>query len=343
MNIHEKYMCMAIELAKKAEGRTSPNPIVGAVIVKNNKIIGKGYHKKAGLPHAEINALHRAGVAAKGSTLYVTLEPCNHFGRTPPCTDAIIAKGIKKVVIAMRDPNPINDGRGIRKLRANGIKVDIGVLSKEAKAINKPYIKFITKKLPYITVKVAQSLDGKIATRTGDSKWISAEDSRRWVHELRGKVDAVMVGANTVLKDDPLLLNKVSRGKQPIRIIVEGSSKVPQNAKIFSTRRLSPVIVAKPKPGAKGMVDLAALAKKLARDNITHILVEGGGELIAGLLEKELVDRLLIFIAPKIIGGADAKTAVEGTGITDIRDAAGFKIKSIKRFKEDVLIEAEKE
>lgn len=323
-------MRLAIELAKKAQGKTSPNPAVGAVIVKNNKVIGKGYHKKAGLPHAEINALREAGQKAKGATLYVTLEPCGHYGRTPPCADAIIKSGIKKVIIAMKDPNPVNNGNGIKRLRGNGIKVGTGVLVKEAEAINKPYIKFITKGLPYITVKVAQSLDGKIATKTGDSKWISSEDSRRYVHELRGKVDAVMVGANTVLRDDPLLLSRVSR-KQPVRIIVGGKSRMPRDAKIFSSLDRSPVIVVK------------SLSEALALANITHILVEGGGELIASLVEKDLVDRFLIFIAPKIIGGRAAKTSVEGAGISHIKDASNFTIKSIRRFKKDILIEAEKE
>ncbi|OGW77940.1 MAG: riboflavin biosynthesis protein RibD [Omnitrophica bacterium RIFCSPLOWO2_02_FULL_45_16] len=328
--ISHKYMRLAIELAKKALGKTSPNPAVGAVIVKNNKVVGKGYHKKAGLPHAEINALREAGQKARGATLYVTLSPCGHYGRTPPCTDAIIKSGIKKVIIAMKDPNPVNNGNGIKRLRRNGIKVEAGVLFKEAEAINKPYIKFITKGLPYITVKVAQSLDGKIATKTGDSKWISSEDSRRFVHELRGKVDAVMVGANTVLKDDPLLLSNVSR-KQPVRIIVGGKSGVPRDAKIFSSLDRSPVIVVK------------SLSEALALKNMTHILVEGGGGLIASLVEKGLVDRFLIFIAPKIIGGNAAKTAVEGAGISHIKDASNFKIKSIRRFKKDILIEAEKE
>ena len=327
--VNEKFMRLAIELAKKAEGTTSPNPIVGAVIVKNNRIIGKGYHKRCGLPHAEINALREAGKKANGATLYITLEPCDHYGRTPPCTGAIIRSGIKKVIIAMKDPNPINNGRGINRLRKNGVRVDVGVLAKEAEAINKPYIKFIIKGTPYITVKVAQSLDGKIATRTGDSKWISSEDSRRYVHELRGKVDAVMVGANTVLKDDPTLLSKTSR-KQPMRIIVAGNSKIPKSAKIFSNIDISPVVIAR------------SLSEVLALKNIMHILVEGGGELIASLLEKDLVDELLIFIAPKVIGGRSAKTAVEGIGISNMKEAVNFKIRSIKRFKNDILIEAER-
>jgi len=330
MNEDNRYMRLAIELAKRAEGMTSPNPIVGACIVKNGRIIGRSYHKKAGLPHAEVNALREAGQRAKGATLYVTLEPCDHFGRTPPCTDAIIKSGIRKVVIAMTDPNPINNGRGIKKLKRHGIKVVSGVLRHEAESMNKPYIKFVTKSLPYITVKVAQSLDGKIATKTGDSRWISSKDSRRYVHELRGKVDAVMVGAGTVLRDDPLLLSVTSRGKQPVRIVVAGRTKIPPNSRIFSATDKSPVLIVR------------SLEEALAQDGITNILVEGGGGLIASLIKKDLVDRFLIFIAPKIIGGAFAKTAVEGDGVKKIKDALSFKITNIRKFKNDILVEAER-
>lgn len=344
MSIHEKYMRLAIDLAKKAEGRTSPNPIVGAVIVKNGRIIGKGYHERCGLPHAEINALKEAGETAEGAALYVSLEPCDHFGRTGPCTDAIIRSGIKKVVIGMKDPNPINNGRGIKKLKKHGIKVTSGVLAKEAEAINRPYIKFITKGLPYITVKVAQTLDGKIATRCGDSKWISSDDSRRYVHCLRSKADAVMVGANTVLKDDPQLLSKTSKGRQPVRIIVDGRKKIPSGAKIFSGADRSPVILASSEESCKNKnIDLARLLNHLARKGIAHILVEGGGELIAGLIEKDLVDRMLIFVAPKIAGGRRAITSVEGIGVAKISQAKDFCIKNIRRFKRDILIEAEKQ
>jgi len=342
MSTHEKYMRLAIELAKKAEGKTSPNPIVGAVVVKNDKIIGEGYHKKAGLPHAEVSALKEAGSGAKGATLYVTLEPCDHFGRTPPCAQAIIKSGIKKVVIGMKDPNPLNNGKGIRKLKKNGIAVTVLKLYKEAESINKPYIKFITKRLPYVTVKVAQSLDGKIATKTGDSKWISSEDSRRYVHMLRANVDAVMVGANTVIKDDPALLSKTSRGKQPTRIIVDGNSKIPKNAKIFSTLDKSPVILASSILGRGKRTDIVRLLKVLAKNGATHILVEGGGQLISGLIEKGLVDRMLIFVAPKVVGGKDAITSVEGEGAARIKDAIDFKITNIRRFRKDILIEAEK-
>lgn len=342
MKKHEKYMRLAIKLAKKADGMTSPNPSVGALIVRKNRIVGKGYHEKAGLPHAEIIALKEAGGLAKGATLYVTLEPCNHYGRTPPCTDAIIKSGIREAVIAMRDPNPVNNGRGIRKLKNNGIRIISGVLRQEAEAMNKPYIKFITKKMPYVTVKVAQSLDGKIATKTGDSKWISSEASRRYVHALRAKVDAVMVGANTFIKDDPVLLSNLSRSRQPARIIIGGRSGLRPDAKIFSTVSRSPVIIVKPSSSGKGRVNLSGLLKRLAKNNITHVLVEGGGTLIAGLVEKDLVDRFLIFVAPKIIGGAGARTAVEGSGISRIKDALLFGKVSVRRFGDDILIEAER-
>ena len=341
MNTGHKYMALAIALAKKAEGRTSPNPIVGAVIVKNNKIIGKGYHRKAGLPHAEIDALRDAGQRAKGATLYVTLEPCDHFGRTPPCTAAIIRSGIERVIIAMRDPNPVNNGSGIRKLKRHGIKTEVGLLAGDAMAMNRPYIKFITKRIPFVTVKVAQSLDGKIATGTGDSKWISGDDSRSYVHELRRGADAVMVGANTVRRDDPLLLSGLSRGKQPVRVIVGGRSALPSGAKIFSDSHKAPVIVVRPAGRLEKKVDLNKLLMALAKRGITNILVEGGGELIAGLVKEGLVDRFLVFIAPKIIGGRNAKTAVEGSGIEKIKDALKLKNMSVKRFKEDILIEAQ--
>lgn len=336
------YMHLAIELARKAEGRTSPNPIVGAVIVKNDKIIGKGYHKKAGLPHAEINALMQAGKKAKGATLYVSLEPCDHFGRTGPCTEVIINSGIKKVVIGMRDPNPLNNGQGIKRLRKHGIKVVAFVLEKEAESINKPYIKFITKRMPYVTVKVAQSLDGKIATKRGDSKWISSEDSRLYVQKLRADSDAVMVGANTVLKDDPALLSRISGKRQPARIVVDGNKKIPPGSKVFSSLDISPVILASSATGYKKRADLRRLLSRMAKKGIVNILVEGGGELISSLVEKDLVDKMLIFLAPKIIGGRSAITSVEGEGVDRIRDAKDFRITSVKRFKNDILIEAER-
>ncbi len=359
MKSDEKYMKMAIELASRAEGMTSPNPIVGAIIVKKGKIVGKGYHKEAGLPHAEINALKEAGNKAKGATLYVTLEPCDHYGRTPPCTRAIIKSGVRRVVAGMIDPNPINSRRGFGRLRESGVKTKIGVLKKEAESINKSYIKFITKRMPYVTIKIAESLDGKIATKRGDSKWITSKDSRRYVHELRAKSDAVMVGLNTVIKDDPLLLSRSSRTKQPIRIVVDGRLKTPLNSNIFSSTKLSPVIIATSKKSPKiksyekkgaevlivkpkgKRVDLKDLLSTLARKGVSNILVEGGGELNASLIEEKLADKFLFFIAPKIIGGRDAKTSVEGEGVDRICKANIVKNFKVRRFANDILIEAD--
>jgi len=338
MDIDEKYMRVALDLAKRGEGFTSPNPMVGAVIVKNGRIVGKGYHKRCGSAHAEVNALISAAKFAQGATIYVSLEPCGHYGRTGPCTDALIESGIKRAVIAMKDPNPVNNGRGIKKLVKNGIRVNVGILRERAAALNKPYIKFITKRMPYVTVKIAESFDGKIATRTGESKWITGDDSRRFVHDLRAKADAVMVGANTISRDDPSLLSKRPGAKQPVRIIVCGRRILLKNARIFSQIGKSSVILARSKTGR---TDLRRLLSELAKREIANILVEGGGELVASLVENRLVDRFLFFVAPKIIGGRDAKTAVEGTGVDRISRAIPLKFVKIKRFEEDILIEAE--
>ena len=352
MNIDEKYMRMALRLAQKAQGKTSPNPTVGAVVVKKGLIVGKGYHKRCGLPHAEVNALNDAGHKARGSTLYVTLEPCDHFGRTPPCSDAIIKAGIKRVVIGMKDPNPLNNGRGIRKLNRAGIATSVGILADEARELNKPFIKFIAASLPYVTVKMAESLDGKIATKTGDSRWITGEDSRRYVRMLRSKVDAVMVGVNTVIKDDPALLSGISGTREPARVIVDSDLKTPRNSKILATTDISPVYIATTKNAANGLniltvksdhgkVDLKDLLKKLGRMGIIHLLVEGGGELVASLIERKLVDEFLFFIAPKVIGGRDAVTPVEGNGIKRMDEALIFNKMKIRKFKRDILISAE--
>jgi diaminohydroxyphosphoribosylaminopyrimidine deaminase/5-amino-6-(5-phosphoribosylamino)uracil reductase len=267
--------------------------------------------------------------------------------------------GIKRVVVGMKDPNPINNGAGMKRLIRYGIAVTCGVLEDEARAVNKPYIKFITEDIPYVTIKVAQTLDGKIATRKGDSRWITGEDSRRYVHALRAAVDAVMVGANTAMKDDPLLLSGIRAAKQPARVIVDGGLKIPAGLRIFSTVRRSPVIVAaserRPKAarlerkGAEvlavrpkaGKVDLKDLLRLLAKRGIMHLLVEGGGELIAGLLEEGLADRALFFIAPKIVGGRNAVTSVEGRGVERIAGAIRVKDMRVRRFRDDVLLEGE--
>jgi diaminohydroxyphosphoribosylaminopyrimidine deaminase/5-amino-6-(5-phosphoribosylamino)uracil reductase len=352
----EKYMNLALQLALRAKGRTSPNPLVGALVVKNNRIVGRGYHKKAGAPHAEVNALNVAGPKAHKATLYLTLEPCAHFGRTPPCTGKIISSGIRKVVVAMLDPNPLNNGKGVRELRRAGIEVEVGSLREKAKRINESYIKYITAKRPFVILKSALSLDGKIATRRGDAKWISNELSRKYVHRLRSDVDAILVGSGTIRKDNPRLTARTYK-KNPIRIVVDSKARISPAAKVLN--REAPTIIATTKfasPGKiaalskKGVrvlvvkdkdkkVDLTELLKMLGKLEITSLLVEGGGTINAAFLENGLVDKLLFFIAPQIIGGKEAPTAVEGEGIEKMSGAIKLKDITTKRFGEDILIE----
>ncbi len=335
----EKYIKIALDLAKKAKGMTSPNPCVGAVIVKDGKVLGKGFHKFAGGPHAEIYALRQAGKTAEGATMYVSLEPCSRFGRTPPCTDAIIRSGIKRVVAAIKDPNPLNNGRGLRILRSRGVNTSVGFLEAEATEINEDFIKYITRKMPFVAVKVAQSLDGKIATRTGDSKWISGDKARDFVHKLRSEHDAVMVGAGTVLKDDPLLTARIKgkRVKQPLRIILAGKARIPDKARIFNSKGGEVVIAATKKKD--GRVDIKALLKELAKKQITSVLIEGGGETVASALEAGVVDKVYFFIAPKIIGGRKATTSVEGEGVEKAGKAIRLKRMSFRKIGDDLLIE----
>lgn len=351
------YMNIALDLARKGLGKTRPNPAVGALLVKNGRILAKGYHKRAGLPHAEIEALNSAGKAAKGATLYVTLEPCGHFGKTPPCTDRIIKEEVKRVVIAMRDPNPVNCGRGVEKLRKNSISVKCGVLEKEAALLNRVFTTYITQKRPFVTIKAAQSLDGKIATPSGDSKWITNERSRRFVHRLRSRVDAVLVGVNTVIKDDPLLNSRIRGAKrQPVRIILDSRLRTPRTSRILKDRSARTIIATTPAAAKRAGrfedmgvevgvfrkkrdgVDLKSLLAFLAGKEISHILVEGGGSVIAGFLKEGLADEMLFFISPRVIGGRNAVTSVEGEGAKSIKESVVLKNIEIKRFGEDVLI-----
>lgn len=355
---HEYFMDLAFKLALKGKGRTSPNPMVGALVVKNGRIIGQGYHEKAGLAHAEAIALDDAGLKAKGATLYVTLEPCTHFGRTPPCVDKIIKSGIKKVIVGMVDPNPLNNGRGIRILKAEKIKTEVGLLENKLRKLNRAFIKYITRKIPFVTVKVGESLDGKIATRTGDSKWITSDRSRAYAHRLRSDYDAVMVGVNTILRDNPKLDVWFSK-KQPVKIIVDSQLSIPQEANVFS-RKSSVIIVTLPvKSGQEtenrkilvqkakilevkekaGQINLKDMMKKLAQAEITNILVEGGGTLIGGLFDEGLVDKVLFFISPKIIGGKEAISSVMGRGIARIDKAVKLKEVELRRIGEDFLFE----
>ncbi|NLW25443.1 MAG: bifunctional diaminohydroxyphosphoribosylaminopyrimidine deaminase/5-amino-6-(5-phosphoribosylamino)uracil reductase RibD [Clostridia bacterium] len=331
----ENYMRLALELAEKARGRTSPNPMVGAVIVKDGQIVGKGYHLKAGTFHAEIHALREAGEKAKGATMYVNLEPCSHFGRTPPCTDAIINAGISRVFVAMEDPNPLVGGRGIKKLAEAGIEVKVGLLEEEAKKLNEIFIKYITTKTPFVLLKMAMTLDGKIASRTGHSKWITGEAAREKVHYLRNYYDAVLVGVNTVFKDNPSLTCRILAGRDPIRIILDSRARTPVEAQVIIQDSAAPtyIVVTDRAPydrveslratkarviqvpaDEQGRVSLKDLMVKLGEMEITGVLVEGGAEVAASFLEAGLVDKMLTFISPKIVGGRTAPGPVGGLG-----------------------------
>lgn len=355
----EYYMGLALKLALKAKGKTSPNPNVGALVVKRGRIIGRGFHAKAGLAHAEIVALDEAANKARGATLYVTLEPCAHTGRTPPCVNRIIDSGIKEVVVGMIDPNPLNNGRGIILLKQNNVKVRVGFLEDRLKKINASFIKYITTRIPFVTVKVGQSLDGRIATRTGDSKWITSDKSRSFAHKLRENYDAIMVGVNTIMRDNPRLDPWFSK-KKLIKIIIDSTLSAPENSNIFSADSQVIIITLPSRPGQEtenrkslaakakilevkeraGQINLRDALKKLAQLQISNILVEGGGTLIGSLFDEKLVDKILFFISPKIIGGKDAVSSVMGIGVKDVGQAIKLHDIKMKHFDDEFLIEA---
>lgn len=336
------YMERALELAAKGRGTTTPNPMVGAVIVKDGKIIGEGYHMRAGEGHAEVQAFRNASEDVTGAVMYVTLEPCSHYGRTPPCADLIIKKGIKRVVIAALDPNPLVAGRGVEKLRGAGIEVVIGTLEKESIQLNEVFMKHITTHRPFVLLKAAMSLDGKIATADGESQWISCEESREEVHRLRHEFTGIMAGIGTVLADDPMLNCRIPGGKQPIRIIVDSHLSIPYHSRLVQSAGKYPLIVAatahadsvkkekletqgvqvlKIPDNSKGQVDLDCLMQVLGEMKIDSILLEGGGSLAEGALQAGIVDKVQFYIAPVIIGGERAKTPVEGRGIETLNQA----------------------
>ncbi len=355
---HEFFMESAMKLALKAKGRTSPNPMVGALVVRNGKVVGRGYHQECGLAHAEVIALDEAGKLSRGATLYVTLEPCKHFGRTPPCVDRIIKAKVKEVVVGMVDPNPLNNGKGILLLRQHKIKVVTGVLEAKLKKVNEAFIKYISKRMPFVTVKVAQSLDGKIATWRGDSKWISSDKSRSFAHRFRQDYDAIMVGVNTVLRDDPKLDAWFS-DKQPIKIVVDSQLSTPKDAHLFSGGNKAIIVTLSSRPGQEtqnrallsekakilevkekaGQVNLKSMMKKLARMGITNILVEGGGMLNGSLFDEGLVDKILFFISPKIIGGKEAISAVMGKGVERVEKSVRLKDIRWRHLGDDFLVE----
>ena len=355
------YMERAVSLAKLALGQVSPNPAVGAVIVKDDDVIGQGYTQPPGSSHAEIMALKEAGEHARGGAMYVTLEPCCHFGRTPPCTKAIIAAGIKEVHAAMIDPNPQVNGKGLKELEKAGIKTFVGEYTDDAAEIIESYVKFITTGKPFVTIKFAMSLDGKIATKSGDSKWISGDESRRYVHFMRYTSDAVMVGVNTVLTDDPQLTARCSyRGgmskKQPLRVILDATGRTPATARIFNEPgnvllALGENVSAAQKkaytklgadilelPSQRGLLDLEKLLIALGQKEITSILVEGGATLLGSLCDRNLVDKVTVFIAPIIIGGEKARTAVGGKGIDKVVNSLKLERVKTKRSDSDMMI-----
>ena len=354
-SIDERYMRLALDLAHKGAGYTTPNPIVGAVVVKDGKIVGQGYHHEFGGPHAEVFALEEAGERACGATIYVTLEPCSHYGKTPPCADRIIQARISRAVVACRDPNPLVNGEGIRKIRAAGIEVTEGVLEKEARRANEIFFTFVATGLPFVQLKLAESLDGKIATHTGDSKWISGDRSRTEVHRLRRRFAAILVGANTVINDDPLLTVRHVEGPNPVRIVLDGRGRIPLDARMLSAEGRTIVATATmPEnketslrergveiwclPSDDGKVDLQALLSRLGKENLDSLLIEGGGETAAAFLDAGLVDKVSFFIAPMIIGGRDGVPAVGGEGVAQVADALRLRDVNITRCGDDIMI-----
>lgn len=346
-----RFMTRAIELAGKGAGSVEPNPRVGAVVVKGGRVIGEGWHRRFGGPHAEVEALSKLGARAKGSTLYVNLEPCAHHGKTPPCTELLIRSGVREVVAALRDPNPAVDGLGFRILKKVGIAVRTGVLADEAERVNRGFLKVHRTGLPYVAAKWAMTLDGKIATAGGDSRWISGERSRRLVRALRDEFQAILVGANTALRDDPRLRGAETK---PVRIVLDSKARLPLTARLATTARRQRTIVAVT-PGADESqvrklwragieiitleeIDLLILFEELARAGIQSILVEGGGEVHASCLSQGLVDEVVVFVGPKIVGGRDAKTPVEGDGLQRMRDALELEDVRVERIGDDAVI-----
>lgn len=360
MNEHDKYfMNLALNLARETIGQTSPNPVVGAVLVKDNQIIGMGAHLKAGEPHAEVHAIRMAGEKAKDSTLYVTLEPCSHHGKTPPCSDLVIKSGIKKVVIATTDPNPKVAGAGIERMRKAGIEVQEGLLQQEARALNRVFFYNIQTGLPYVTLKSAISLDGKTATVTGESMWITGEEARTDVHRFRHQNDGIVVGINTVLKDNPSLTTRLpSGGKNPIRIILDTHLRTPFQAKVITDCQAptwiitgsevdpdkvtafqeSDIEIIKMETPQILIEDMLAV---LGKRGITSVFVEGGSEVHGSFLKERAFQQVITYIAPKLIGGKLAPTSFGGNGIEKIAEAAALKINHVDLIGSDIRIIAE--
>ena len=355
------WMQLAIREARKGVGRTSPNPCVGAVVVKDNLLIAAGFHKKAGTPHAEVHALRAAGEKARGATIYVTLEPCNHTGRTPPCTQAILASGIKRVVVGMLDPNPLVAGGGCETLVSQGVEVTQGVLAEECRGLNRPFSKHVTTGLPWVIMKAGMSLDGRLALATGQCGWITNEQSRRQVHRLRDRVDAILIGSGTALCDDPALTTRLPgrRGRDPLRVILDRSLRLPSTARVLQqisgaatwifcgpdvdVKRVEPLVTAgavikQVRLDGAGQLDLEAVLCELGRAQVTTVLVEGGSQVHGAFLRGGLVDEVQIFVAPIFIG-ADGVPLLDTLGLQKVGDAPRFTTTRVRRLGNDVLIE----
>jgi len=351
------YMRSALALARRGLGKTAPNPAVGCVIVRDGAVVGRGWHQKAGAPHAEVHALNEAGALAAGADVYVTLEPCAHFGKTPPCARALVAARVARVYLAMVDPNPLVAGKGVAILREAGIEVQVGLLEEQARALNRPFIKWIETGRPFVTLKSALTMDGKSATAGGDSRWITGDRSRREVHRLRGAMDAIMVGVGTVVKDDPLLTCRVPGGKDPIRVVVDSTLRIPLHAAVFNPQSAARTLVATCSSDAarlaavasrggeilrcakrEGQVDLHDLFGQLGALGIQSILLEGGSHLAGAALRAGLIDRCLIFLAPKLVGGAGLGLFA-GEGVALMGDALRLEGMTVKRIGADLLVQ----
>jgi len=351
-------MRRALALARRGIGKTSPNPAVGCVIVNNGEIVGEGWHRKAGTPHAEVHALRMAGERARGADVFVTLEPCAHYGKTPPCTEALIRAGVARVFVGMTDPNPLVSGRGLAALRGASIHVECGVLEDECRRVNEPFVKHVTTGRPFVILKSAMTLDGKTATATGDSRWVTNESSRRYVHRLRSMVDAVMVGVGTLIADDPLLTCRMGvRGSDPLRVIVDSRLRTPPTAALFGMASAAKTLIATIEPGSSragalvnagaellqcreeaGKVDLADLMIRLGERRVQSVLLEGGRELAGAALRGGLIDRFLLFYAPKILCAEDGFGLCAGAGPLRMADATRLRDITVRRFGEDILV-----
>jgi len=357
-----RHMKTCLRLARRGAGRTSPNPMVGSVVVRSGIVVGKGYHRAAGLPHAEVEALRQAGEKARGGALYVSLEPCNIFGRTPPCTDLILSCGVKEVVCAILDPNPRVNGKGMDVLRRGRVRVRVGLLQEEARRLNEAWFCYMERGRPFVTLKAAASWDGKIATRGRDRGWLTSEDSRRVVHRMRSEADAVLVGIGTVLNDDPLLTVRACRPKRhgfPMRVVLDSEARLPLSSRLALTAREVPVLVACTdaaaarrrsqleaagvetvalKAGAEGGVDLTSLLIYLAGREIVSVLLEGGASLNWSFLESGLVDKVCLFLAPLLLGGKEAPTVADGAGVGALTEAWRFARTEYRRVETDLLL-----